>query len=195
VRDHTRLKGAPSAVSETQANELSLALGTVAVRPIQTVVRLRGTRSGGELRLEAVVTGPDALILRPGQRARAFTMQSRSQMVQARVERISRTDQKAHVQVRLSTLPVEHSGSAYVVEIVVERGSFLSVPNDALIEEQTHRTVYVRTADGDFVARQIDTGIQGEIYTAVTAGLEPGDQVVTTGSFFIDSDYKMKGGD
>jgi len=193
VRDHTRLKGAPSAVSEAQAGELSLAMGTVAVRPIQTLVRLRAVRVANSPRLEAIATGNEATLLQPGQRARVFTLNSRAQMVQARVERTSMHAGRLHLQV-LPATAAEADTRDFLVEVVVERGRYLSVPNDALVEEGSYRTVYVRNADGDYEPRHIVVGIQGETYTAVTSGLEPGEQVVTTGSFFIDADYKMKGG-
>jgi hypothetical protein len=35
-------------------------------------------------------------------------------------------------------------------------------------------------------------GFQGELYTQILGGLENGDQVVTFGSFFIDSEHKLK---
>jgi hypothetical protein len=193
VRDHTRLKGAPSSVSAAQAGELSLAMGTVAVRPIQTLVRLRAVRGGGDHRLQAVATGADAALLRAGQRARVFSLQSRSQMVQARVERATSEGGQLHLYVLPAALPA-HDSRDFLLEVVVERGQYLSVPNDALVEEGSHRTVYVLNADGDYEPRQVEVGFQGETYTVVTKGLEAGEQVVTTGSFFIDADFKMKGG-
>lgn len=192
VRDHTRLKGPPAAVSETQAGELSLAMGAVAVRPIQTLVRLRAVRTSAQ-RIEATASGPEGALLLAGQRARVFTLRSRSQMAQARIERVTMRGGELHVQVLLAA-PKDASSGEFLVEVVVERGKFLSVPNDALIEEGTHRNVYVRNADGEFEARQVEVGIQGETYTVVTSGLQAGEQVVTTGSFFIDADQKMKGG-
>ena len=46
---------------------------------------------------------------------------------------------------------------------------------------------------GQFAAREIHTGIQGELYTQVLDGVKDGDQVVTFGSFFIDAEQKLKG--
>jgi len=48
-------------------------------------------------------------------------------------------------------------------------------------------------ADGDYVPRTFEAGVQGELYTRVLDGLNPGEQVVTFGSFFIDADHKLKG--
>jgi hypothetical protein len=35
--------------------------------------------------------------------------------------------------------------------------------------------------------------MRGELFTQVLDGLTPGEQVVTTGSFFIDAEHKLKG--
>jgi Cu(I)/Ag(I) efflux system membrane fusion protein len=76
---------------------------------------------------------------------------------------------------------------------VAEAGQFLSVPNEAVIEEGDKHIVYVQQQPGQYVPQEIDTGVQGELYTQVLSGLNAGDQVVTFGSFFVDSEYKLKG--
>ena len=53
------------------------------------------------------------------------------------------------------------------MEIVVERGPFLSVPNEAIIEEGDRHVVYVQQQAGQYVPAEIHTGIQGELYTQV----------------------------
>jgi len=63
----------------------------------------------------------------------------------------------------------------------------------SIIEEGATRVVYRQSADGQYEPTPVKTGVQGELYTQVTGGLKDGDQVVTFGSFFIDSEYKLKG--
>ena len=59
------------------------------------------------------------------------------------------------------------NATRYVMEIVVERGPFLSVPNEAIIEEGDRHIVYVQQQAGQYVPQEIHTGIQGELYTQV----------------------------
>lgn len=195
VRDHTRMQGAGPAVSDTQASELSLATSEASVRPVQTMVRLRGLRDASGSRLRAMASAEEAALVQTGQRVRVFSMKSRSSMLQARVERITASTGHVEVTVLLAAQPPADAPVSYLVEIVVDRGHYLSVPNDALIDEGTHRVVYVQNGDGEYESRSIEVGIQGELFTAVTSGLKAGEKVVTTGSFFIDADHKMKGGD
>ena len=85
-------------------------------------------------------------------------------------------------------------GSArYVLEIVTEPVESLSVPNEAIIETDGKHVVYVQQQQGRYVPREIQPGMQGELYTQVLNGLKAGEQVVTFGSFFIDAEHKLKG--
>jgi multidrug efflux pump subunit AcrA (membrane-fusion protein) len=80
----------------------------------------------------------------------------------------------------------------YVLEVVVEQGPYLVVPNEAIIEEGDKHIVYVQQG-GEYVPKEVRTGIQGELYTQVLEGLQANMPVVTFGSFFIDAEHKLKG--
>ena len=113
-------------------------------------------------------------------------------MYQARVTRVTAQGSGARIDVSLAGKGRENT-THYLVEIVTDRGDFLSVPNEAIIEEGTARVVYVQRPNGQYEPQQIQTGIQGELYTHIVSGVNAGDQVVTFGSFFIDSEFKLKG--
>jgi multidrug efflux pump subunit AcrA (membrane-fusion protein) len=112
-------------------------------------------------------------------------------MFQAYVTKVVPRPDGVTVEVTLSGTGRENIVN-YVMEIVTERGEFLSIPNEAIIEEGTKRVVYLQRQTGQYVPAEIETGIQGELYTAVLKGLKEGDQVVSFGSFFVDAEYKLK---
>ena len=112
-------------------------------------------------------------------------------MYQAWITRIIPQGGRAMIQATLTAAGRENS-PYYVLEIVVEQGRFLSVPNEAILEEGDKQVVYVQQQPGHYLPKEIHTGIQGELYTQVLHGVTKGDQVVTFGSFFIDSEYKLK---
>jgi multidrug efflux pump subunit AcrA (membrane-fusion protein) len=180
----------PTSISEAQASELTLTLTNVEVRPIQVWVRTAGTGTGQVLR--AVVRTEDAKFIKPDQRVRAFPPERRSTMYQARVTQIVPGDDRAEVVVTL-VAPGLKGSSRYVLEIVTEHGDLLSVPNEAIIETGDKRVVYVQGSEGSYTPREVELGVQGELFTEVVKGLMPGEQVVTFGSFFIDADHKLKG--
>ena len=195
VRDHTRQAKAPgTTVSESQASDLTLTLSTASLRLVQTWVRTAGTIDKTGKLLTATLSGSDASLVKIGQRVRAFPPSSKSSMYQAYVTKTVATAGGATVEASLSASG-RQDAVHYVMEIVVERGPFLAIPNEAIIEEGDRRVVYVQRAAGQYVPQEIETGIQGELLTEIIGGISDGDQVVTFGSFFIDAEHKLKATD
>jgi Cu(I)/Ag(I) efflux system membrane fusion protein len=193
VREHTRqARDRSAAVSESQASELTLTVTEVAVRPIQVWVRTAGVTDATGKTVTASIPAADAAFVKPGQRVRAFPPDSRSSMFQGRVAQVTSRGDRALVTVTLMQ-PTRLEPTRYVLEIVTERGEFLSVPNEAIIETGGKRVVYLQQPQGRYVPRDFQAGVQGELWTQVIDGLKPGEHVVTFGSFFIDADVKLKG--
>ena len=190
-RQHTRLNPRGTRVTQEQAETVTLTLGSAASRTIQSWIRTAGTIDAAGKVITAAVKGPDAALMKVGEPVRAFPPSAKSSMYQAYVTRVSPEPGgvKVEATLRASGRP---NTKLYVLEIVVERGPFLSVPNEAIIEEGDKHVVYIQQ-DGQYVPREIETGIQGEIYTQVLSGVTADTQVVTFGSFFIDAEHKLKG--
>jgi len=191
VRNHTRLDPRGTHVTQSQAEALTLTLGTAEVRLLQTWVRIAGTIDKTGKVLTGTLSGPDASLVKVGQRVRAFSPSSKSSMYQAYVTRVTPRPGGASIDATLQA-----SGRAnttfYVLEIVVEQGPYLVVPNEAIIEEGDRHIVYVQQG-GEYLPKEVHTGIQGELYTQVLDGVQPNTPVVTFGSFFIDAEHKLKG--
>jgi multidrug efflux pump subunit AcrA (membrane-fusion protein) len=190
-RDLIKLKNLDTTVSAAQASELTLTLNPASLRSIQQIVRTAGSLDKARRTLTAHVGLPDGDLVKEGQRVRAFALQAKSSMFQARISRVTRAQGGVTVEAMLSREGFENLDN-YVMEITVDRGEFLSIPNEAIIEEGTRRIVYIQKDSGQYAPVEIQTGLQGELLTEVQKGLNAGDQVVTFGSFFIDSDYKLK---
>jgi Cu(I)/Ag(I) efflux system membrane fusion protein len=194
IRDRTRPTWTTGTdVTESQASQLTLTLTQASARPVQTWVRTAGTIDREKKKLVARLYPPDSEFVKVGQRIRAFPPESRSSVYQARVTRILTENGSVIVEATLAGAGRDNA-IYYVMEIITERGVFLSIPNEAIIEEGGKRIVYVQQHPGHYVPQEIHTGIQGELYTEVLHGLEEGAQVVTFGSFFIDSEFKLKSG-
>ena len=195
IREHVRgTRPDRSTITESQAADLTLTLSAVELRPVQTWVRTAGTIDGTGRVLKAVLSAADAVLVKAGQRARAFPPSSKSSMYQARVTRVAPVGAGVSVDIEL-VAPPRQNATLYVVEIVTEQGPYLSVPNEAIIEEGNRQVVYVQRGQGQYVPQDIHTGVQGELYTQVMDGVKEGDQVVTFGSFFIDAEHKLKATD
>src|SRR5215510_11907265 len=119
VREHTRpgetsdpararyrlgnnTKAAGAAVNDAQASDVTLTLNPVSVRPIQTWVRTAGRIDKSGKVLTAWVQSPEASFVKVGQRARAFSPESKSSMFQAWVTKVNPKEGGINVEVTLS---------------------------------------------------------------------------------------------
>ena len=78
------------------------------------------------------------------------------------------------------------------VEIFIDLGEKLAIPESAVINTGNRRLVYVDTG-GAFEPREVTTGIKAEGMIEVTEGLDDGDKVAAEANFLIDSEARLKG--
>lgn len=69
----------------------------------------------------------------------------------------------------------------------------IAVPTEAVLHSGRRTLVFVARGKGRFEPRDVQLGLQGDHrMTEVLAGLEPGDRVVTSGQFLIDSESQLQ---
>jgi Cu(I)/Ag(I) efflux system membrane fusion protein len=78
------------------------------------------------------------------------------------------------------------------VEFPVDLPATLVVPADAIVDSGLRKTVFVDTGNGYFEPRRVETGWRVGDDVEVTNGLMPGERIVVSGTFFVDSESRMK---
>lgn len=78
------------------------------------------------------------------------------------------------------------------VEIPLVMPPSLHVSADAVIDSGTKKIVYVDAGDNTFEPRRVETGWRLGRQIEITDGLMPGDKVIVSGNFLIDSESRMK---
>ena len=79
------------------------------------------------------------------------------------------------------------------VEIKINLGSKLAIPDDAVIDTGTRQIVYVDKGDGYFEPREVMLGLRAEGYREVLMGLKDGEKVAASAAFLVDSEAQLKG--
>jgi Cu(I)/Ag(I) efflux system membrane fusion protein len=79
------------------------------------------------------------------------------------------------------------------VQIKIDLGKKLSIPEDAIIDTGTKQIVYVDKGEGSFEPREVALGFKGEGIVEVRKGLKAGEKVASAANFLIDSEAKLKG--
>ena len=78
------------------------------------------------------------------------------------------------------------------VEIPITMPPSLHLPADAVIDSGTRTIVYVDTGNGIFEPRRVETGWRLGRRIEITDGLMPGEKILISGNFLIDSESRMK---
>lgn len=77
------------------------------------------------------------------------------------------------------------------VLIVRPLGEVLAVPATAILDTGTRRIVFVDRGDGVVEPREVTIGTKADGYAEVTAGVQEGEWVVTSGNFLVDSESRL----
>lgn len=78
------------------------------------------------------------------------------------------------------------------VEIKVDLGKRLSVPEGAIIDTGLRQIAIVDRGQGQFEPREVTVGIKVDDDIEVIKGLKAGERVVTSANFLIDSESKLR---
>jgi membrane fusion protein, copper/silver efflux system len=78
------------------------------------------------------------------------------------------------------------------VEFPVHLPATLLVPADAVVDSGLRKTVFVECGNGHFEPRLVETGSRIGDDVEVTKGLTAGERIVISGTFFVDSESRMK---
>jgi Cu(I)/Ag(I) efflux system membrane fusion protein len=77
------------------------------------------------------------------------------------------------------------------VELGINYGKQVVVPSEAVLNSGTRQVVFIAKPDGYFEPREIKVGDQFDGQYAVLAGLKPGEKIVASGNFLIDSESRL----
>lgn len=78
------------------------------------------------------------------------------------------------------------------VELKVSMGRRLAVPHEAILDSGTRQIVFVEKGEGHFEAKEVTLGLRVDDQHEILAGLKPGNRVVASANFFLDSESKLR---
>lgn len=70
----------------------------------------------------------------------------------------------------------------------------VSLPSDAVLRNAGMNMIWVQTAQNTFKSRMVQTGQEGDGFVEIKSGLQPGDAVVTSGAYLLQSEYIFRNG-
>lgn len=79
------------------------------------------------------------------------------------------------------------------VEVKINLGKRLAIPEDAVIDTGIRQIVYVDKGEGYFEPREVTLGVKAEGMVEVLKGLKVKEKIASAANFLIDSEAKLKG--
>ena len=87
-----------------------------------------------------------------------------------------------------------HPGMAVYIIISNKQHNSLTLPSEAVLVDSKGSAVWVEVKPGVYDVRMVTTGITDNDEIEIISGLNPGDVVVTSGAYLLNSEYIFKNG-
>jgi Cu(I)/Ag(I) efflux system membrane fusion protein len=160
----------------------------------ETLFRINGLST---VRVNAAVPESQAALLRPGAPAAARSLallgtelRGNVQAILPDVDPITRT---IRVRVELDNRELALAPGMFVnVSLEAAPREALVVPSEAIIRTGTRTVVILTDGTGTFRPVDVRVGLENDGNAEVTSGLEPGQSVVVSGQFLLDSEASLR---
>jgi Cu(I)/Ag(I) efflux system membrane fusion protein len=162
----------------------------------ETLLRIQGTAT---VWAEGAVPESQAARLRPGAAVLATSPALPGTRLQGRVQALLPQIDPA-TRTRAARLELPNPGGRLVPGMTVQMDfpaeaspPMLLVPSDAVIHTGRRAVVMLAEAEGRFRPVEVTPGREADGRTEIVAGLQPGQRVVLSGQFLIDSEASLRG--
>jgi RND family efflux transporter MFP subunit len=131
--------------------------------------------------------GQSATIILPGTTS---TLPARVAYLQPQIDPTTRT---LKVRLELANPGLRLKPDMFVdVLMQIGAGRRLTVPTEAVLDSGTTKTVFLDLGNGFFEPRQVETGQRIGDRVEIVKGLRPGERIVTSAAFLLDSESQLK---
>lgn len=159
-------------------------------QPLYTIADL------SDVWVEAALREPDGSDVRPGSLATLELAAEPGRPIQGRVQFVYPTlDEQARTLKARIVVPNPEGrlkpGMYATIRITTAQRRALTVPSSAVVNTGERRIVFVDMGGGEIMPMEVETGRTAGDYTEVRSGLEPGQRVVTSAQFLIDSESNL----
>lgn len=166
-----------------------------AVEPGMRLFRLVGL---DRVWIEAEIHEADLAAVRVGQRAEIELPSLPGRKISSRVSLLSPAldpaTRTAKVRLELPGVQAVKPEMFAQVEIAVDLGERLAVPAEAVLYTGLRRVVFVDLGEGRLAPRTVEVGLEADGYLEVLSGLAAGDRVVSSGTFLVAAESRLKQG-
>jgi Cu(I)/Ag(I) efflux system membrane fusion protein len=135
--------------------------------------------------------------IHPGEKAQVFLQALPGRTFPARIDYIPQqtdaTSPSRKVRLTIADPGLALQPGMYAeIEFTANGAPELTVPAEAVLDAGERKVVYVDRGNGYFEPREVRTGARAGDRVEILSGIKPGERVVTSGAFLIDSESQLK---
>lgn len=165
-------------------------------RAFQPGERLYTIADLSEVWIEAEIREADAGLVREGSPATVELAAYPGRLFAGRVEYVDRTlqSESRSVKARIAVPNPDgriKPGMYATVRLTAPVGTALTIPASAVIRTGERQIVFVDMGDGELMPHEVEIGRVAGDYAEVLSGVEPGQRVVTSAQFLLDSESNL----
>jgi Cu(I)/Ag(I) efflux system membrane fusion protein len=147
--------------------------------------------------VQAALSESDVALVKAGAEATIELSSQPGELVHGRIAYVypllDEATRSARARIEVDNAAGKLSPGMYAtVRIAVDLGEQLSIDDDAIIDSGTRQIVFVDAGSGRFEPRAVAIGFRGDGRAIVKSGLAVGEQVVTSATFLVDSESRLK---
>jgi Cu(I)/Ag(I) efflux system membrane fusion protein len=181
----TRTSGVVTQIGARPGAQVSLGQSIVTIQGLSRVLIIADVP---EASLASIHVGQPAQITLP-----AYPTETRSGIVDYIFPSLNTPSRTARVRITIPNPGLQLKQGMFAnVALRGTGGMAIVVPSEAVIDTGRRQVVVVKRG-GNFVAQEVKIGRDYDQWTEVLAGLQPGEQVVASGQFLIDSEASLQG--
>ena len=138
----------------------------------------------------------EAEYVKPGMKVRMTTLETRKTLNAV----VSKVLPQFDANTRTLKVRLEADNPGYIlrpdmfvdIELPIQFPPAITVPADAILDSGLKKTVFVDRGNGFFEPREVEAGWRLGNRVKIVRGLEPGEKIVVSGNFLIDSESKLE---
>ena len=181
----TRSSGVVTQIGSRPGAQVSLGQSIVTIQGLSRVLVIADVP---EASLASIHVGQPAQIS-----FAAYPSESRSGTVDYVFPSLNTQSRTARVRITIANPGLQLKQGMFAnVTLQGAGGMAIVVPSEAVIDTGRRQVVIVKRA-GSFVPQEVKVGRDSDQWTEILAGLQPGEQVVASGQFLIDSEASLQG--
>jgi Cu(I)/Ag(I) efflux system membrane fusion protein len=181
----TRTSGVVTQIGARPGAQVSLGQSIVTIQGLSRVLVIADVP---EASLPSIHVGQPAQITFP-----AYPNEMRSGIVDYIFPSLNTQSRTARVRITIANPGLQLKQGMFAnVALQGTGGMAMAVPSEAVIDTGRRQVVIVKRG-GSFVAQEVKIGRDYDQWTEVLAGLQPGEEVVASGQFLIDSEASLQG--